>query len=39
MDDIDMTYQAPQYEMFSDLNSRNKDGELINNDEAIVKPT
>jgi len=35
MDDIDMTYQAPQYEMFSDLNSRNKDGELINNDEAI----
>ena len=35
MDDIDMTYQAPQYEMFSELNSRNKDGELINNDEAI----
>ena len=35
MDEIDMAYQAPQYEMFSDLNSRNKDGELINNEEAI----
>lgn len=29
-----MAYQAPQYEMFSDLNHRNKDGELITNDEA-----
>lgn len=29
-----MSYQAPQYELFSDLNSRNKDGELITNDEA-----
>ena len=28
-------YQVSQYEMFSDLDSRNKDGELINNDEAI----
>lgn len=35
MDEINMTYQAPQYEMFSDLNSRNKDGELITNDEAV----
>ncbi|WP_289115624.1 hypothetical protein [uncultured Psychrobacter sp.] len=30
-----MAYQAPQYEIFSDLDSRNKDGELITNNEAI----
>ncbi|MGP5435336.1 hypothetical protein [Psychrobacter alimentarius] len=30
-----MGYQAPQYEMFSDLNSRNKDGELITSEAAI----
>lgn len=29
-----MAYQAPHYELFSDLNSHNKDGELITNDEA-----
>ena len=34
MDGINM-YQVSQYEMFSDLDSRNKDGELISNDEAI----
>lgn len=28
-------YQVPQYEMFSDLDNRNKDGELITNEEAI----
>lgn len=28
-------YQEPQYEMFSDLDSHNKDGELINNKKAI----
>ncbi|MBP3947201.1 hypothetical protein [Psychrobacter sp. K31L] len=28
-------YQVPQYEIFSDLDSRNTDGELINNSEAV----
>lgn len=27
-------YQVPQYEMFSDLDNHNKDGELITNEEA-----
>ena len=34
MENVDMAYQAPHYELFSDLNSHNKDGELITNDEA-----
>jgi len=29
-----MGYRISQYELFSDLNNRNKDGELITNDEA-----
>lgn len=34
MDETNM-YQAPQYEIFSDLDSRNTDGELIDNSEAV----